>query len=84
MYTPGIAAPRAKRSIGQNIKKTVKYVPSKLRDKALFKDPPQKEDCPICFLPMPARLICCISLPPATISSVPIYDFGIAHEEMVL
>jgi hypothetical protein len=55
---------------------------AQLRDEALFKDPPPKEDCPICFLPMPTRLICCISLPPATISSVPIYDFAIANEEL--
>jgi hypothetical protein len=50
---------------------------------ALLKDPPAKEDCPICFLPMPVRLICCISLPPATIISVPINDFAIANTELV-
>ena len=33
---------------------------------ALFKDPPAKEDCPICFLPMPVKLIYCASLPPAS------------------
>jgi hypothetical protein len=27
-------------------------------------------------------LICCISLPPATILSVPIYDYATAHEEL--
>ena len=43
-----------------------------LRDEALFKDPPAKEECPICFLPMPVKLICCVSLSPTTISSVPI------------
>ena len=43
---------------------------------ALFKDPPPKEDCPIFFLPMPARLLSCVSLPNATRSSVSIYDFG--------
>jgi len=53
-----------------------------LCDEALFKDPPPKEDCPICFLPLPTRLICCVSLPPATISSVPIYDFAMANEEL--
>ena len=53
-----------------------------LRDEALFKDPPAKEDCPICFLPMPVRLICCMSLPPATITSVPICDFAIANKEL--
>jgi TPR repeat protein len=37
------------------------------------------EDCPICFLPMPVTLICCVSLPPANISSVPIYDFATAN-----
>jgi tetratricopeptide (TPR) repeat protein len=54
---------------------------AELRDEALFKDPPDKEDCPICFLPMPRRLICCMSLPPATILSVPIHDFAEANNE---
>ena len=61
-------------------KKLCKLRAAELRDEALFKDPPPKEDCPICFLPMPIRLICCVSLPPATISSIPIYDFSIANE----
>jgi hypothetical protein len=47
----------------------------------LFKDPPPKEECPICFIPMPSKFISYVSLPDATISSVPIYDFAIAHEE---
>jgi hypothetical protein len=47
---------------------------------ALFKDPPAKEDCPICFLPIPTKLVFCILLPPATISSVPINDFAIANK----
>jgi len=55
---------------------------AELRDEALFKDPPPKEDCSICFLPMPGQLINCVSLPPATISSVPINDFAIANEEL--
>jgi hypothetical protein len=55
-------------------KKDCKLRAAELRDEALFKDPPAKEDCPICFLPMPAQLICCFSLPSATILSVPIYD----------
>ena len=55
---------------------------AELRDEALFKDPPPKEDCPICFLPMPIKLICCMSLPPATASSVPTYDFAISNEEL--
>jgi TPR repeat protein len=49
-------------------------------DEALFKDPPAKEDCAICFLPMPTNIISCMSLPPATILSVPIKDFAIAHD----
>ena len=57
---------------------------AELRDEALFKDPTPKEECPICFLPMPERLICCVSLPPATTSSVPIYDFGSANEDIEL
>jgi len=55
---------------------------AELREEALFRDPPSKEDCPICFLPMPAKLICCVSLPPATISSVPINDFAMANEAL--
>ena len=55
---------------------------AELRDKALFKDPPPKEECPICFLLMPVQLICCILLPPATITSVPLYDFAIANTEL--
>ena len=54
---------------------------AELHDKALFKDPPAKDDCPICFLPMPKTMACCVSLPPATITSVPIYDFAIANEK---
>jgi TPR repeat protein len=63
-------------------KKECKLRAAELRDEALFKDPLAKEDCTICFLPMPQKLICCISLPPATLSSVPIYDFAKANEEL--
>ena len=63
-------------------KKDCKLRATELRDEALFKDPPAKEDCPICFLPMPMLLICCVTLPPATSLSVPIYDFAIANEEL--
>ena len=38
-------------------KKECKLRAAELRDEALFKDPPAKEDCPICFLPMPFKLI---------------------------
>jgi hypothetical protein len=34
---------------------------AEIRDEALFKDPPSKEDCPICFLPMPTLLISCVT-----------------------
>jgi tetratricopeptide (TPR) repeat protein len=64
-------------------KKECKERAAELRDEALFKEPPAKEDCPICFLPMPVKLICCMTLPPATISSVPISDFADANEELV-
>ena len=64
----------------QKHKKVCKLRAAELRDEALFKDPPAKEDCPICFLPMPAHLVCCVSLPPATISSVPIYNYAIAND----
>ena len=63
-------------------KKQCKQRAAELRDEALFKDPPPKEDCPICFLPMPVKLICCVSLPPATISSVPINDYAEANEDL--
>ena len=63
-------------------KKVCKQRASELHDEALFKDPPAKEDCPICFLPMPAEFIACTTLPPATISSVPIFDFAEANKEI--
>jgi TPR repeat protein len=62
-------------------KQICKQRAAELRDEALFRDPPAMEDCPICFLPMPTDLIFCISLPPATISSVPIRDFAEANKE---
>jgi len=51
---------------------------------ALFKDPPAKEDCPICFLlpTKPGGVLACFSLPDATILSIPIYDFADEHEEL--
>ena len=55
---------------------------AKIRDEDLFKEPPPMEDCPICFLPMPIKLLSCMTLPPATVSSVPIYDFAMANEEL--
>ena len=72
-------------------KKPCKQRAAKLHDEALFKDPPPKEECPICFLPMPPKLISCIwiSLPPVTIlssvlfiASVPIYDFAMANAKV--
>jgi len=63
-------------------KKLCRQRVAQLREEALFKDPPAKEECPICFVLMPKRLICCVSLPPATILSVPIYDFVEANEEL--
>jgi TPR repeat protein len=60
-------------------KTTCKERAAELHDEALFKDPPAMEDCPICFLPMLSLLVCSVSLPPATISSVPIYDFATAN-----
>jgi hypothetical protein len=61
-------------------KKDCKLRVAELRDEALFQDPPPKEECPICFLPMPLELLCCVTLPDATVTSVPIYDFGKANE----
>jgi tetratricopeptide (TPR) repeat protein len=63
-------------------KKQCKLRAAELRDEALFnKEPPPKEDCPICFLPMSVNIFMCTSLPPATILSVPIYDFAMEHKE---
>ena len=63
-------------------KKQCKLRAAELRDEALFKDPPPKKDCPICFLPMPVNMFACASLPDATITSVPINDFANAHVEL--
>ena len=68
----------ARRIIGQCIKKIVNNVlPS-----YAFKDPPASEECPICFLPMPVNIISCVSLPPATILTVPIYDYALANVKL--
>jgi hypothetical protein len=74
-------SPSCQRSHWPTHKKECKQRAAELHDEALFKDPP-KEDCPICFLPMPVRLIACITLPPATIMSVPIYNFAKVNEEL--
>ena len=65
-------------------KKKCKERAAELRDEALFKVPPAKEDCPICFLPMPIKVLCCMSLPHATISYVPIvtYQFTTSQSQM--
>jgi len=84
-----IATPRVRGIIGRRIKETAscklraaKLRAAKLRNEALFKDPPAKEDCPICFLPIPVALLSCASLPFATISAVPIYNLAIANQEL--
>ena len=61
-------------------KKECKQRAAELHDEALFKNPPAKEDCPICFLPMPVNLVCCASLPPATTMSVPIFDYAMTND----
>ena len=63
-------------------KQVCKRRAAELRDVALFKDPPPKEECPICFLPIPVEFVSCVSLPDATILSVPIYDFANEHVEL--
>ena len=67
-------------------KKECKRRAAELHDEALFKVPPPKEDCPISFAsyqcPMPINLICRASLPPETLTSVPIHDFALANEEL--
>jgi hypothetical protein len=81
VWTPNIATPHAKGIIGRCIKKIASNVSlSYSTREELFQDPPAKEECPICFLPMPLELICCVTLPDATVKSVPIYNFGKANE----
>jgi len=76
-----IAILRASGIIGQCKKKPCKQHAAKLHYEALFKDPPPKEDGPICFLvPMPGKLMYCVSLPPTTLSFALIYDFAKANE----
>ena len=77
-----IATPSARGIIGRSIKHSANNVLPSNAIRPFFKDPPVKEDCPICFLPMPVRILSCISRPPATILSVPINDFAKANEEL--
>jgi len=75
-------SPTCQRNHWPTHKKECKQRAAELHDEALFDDPLPKEDCPICFLPMPVKLISCMSLPPATITSVPIANFAEANEEV--
>ena len=63
VWWSSIAMLSAKGIIGRRTKNNANYV-LELRDEALFKDPPPQEDCAICFIPMPFKLIYCVSLPP--------------------
>jgi len=74
--------PTCQRNHWPKHKKPCKQRAAELHDEALFRDPPPKEECPICFLPMPTKLINSFSFPPGTTSSVPIYDFAIPHTEL--
>ena len=74
-------SPTCQRNHWPKHRKVCKLRAAELHNEVLFKDPPAKEDCAICFLPMPVKLISCFSLPPATISSVPIRDFVEANKE---
>jgi hypothetical protein len=65
-------------------KKLCKQRAAELHDEALFKEPPSKEDCPICFLPMLEKLIDCVSLPLATLTFVLAYKFAEANEGFAL
>ena len=69
-------------NIGRSIKFYVKNVPPSYAMRHCSRTPPPKEDCPICFLPMPASLITCVTLPDATTTSVPMQDFVDAYEEL--
>ena len=75
-----IANPKSQRKHWPKHKKPCKQRAAELHEEDLFKDPPAKEDCPICFLPMPYKLINCFSFPPATISSVLINDAANTHQ----
>jgi hypothetical protein len=74
--------PKCQRNDWPKHKKPCKQRAAELHDEALFKEPLPKEDCPICFLPMPEKLINCFSFPPATIESVPINDVANIHQEL--
>jgi len=63
-------------------KKECKQRAAEIRDEALFKDPTDKNECPICFLQMPLLLISCATLPPATIETVPIFDSVMVNENL--
>ena len=62
-------------------KKACKVRAAELCDEALFKDPPANVQSASCQC-RKLGIISCVSLSPATRSSVPIYDFAIANEEL--
>jgi hypothetical protein len=79
-----IVTSHVKGIIGRSTKNDASTEPPNYAMRRCFKDPPPKEDCPICFLPMSEKLIYCVSLPPATISSVPIHTFAHANKRLAL
>jgi len=70
-----------KKPCKQRVAELMSLVFHMLWEEALFQDH-GGEDCPICYLPMPVRLLSCISLPPGTLSSLPINDFANEYKEV--
>ena len=75
---------RRKKNHWPKHKAACKQRAAELRDEALFKDPPPKEDCPICFLPttnaIQIDILCLAST--RDYQYVPIYDFAEANKEL--
>ena len=82
MYARQVLQRHCQRNHWPKHKQVCKRRAAELCNVALFKDPPPKEECPICFLPIPVEFVSCVSLPDATTLSVPIYDFANEHVEL--
>ena len=79
----GIVILHVKGIIGRSIRKYANNGPLNYATRRCSRTRrPAKEDGPICFLPMPTKLISCMTLSPATILSVPIYDYEVTNEEL--
>ena len=77
-----IATPNANTSIGRSIRNSANNMLPSCAMRLSSRTRRPRRTVPFCFLPMPVKLICCMTHPPATISSVPIHNYAMSNERL--